>query len=406
MGRSDARLGTRSLARMAIASMVVFAAVVVLGGCGARDRGSPSQSWSGVAVDGESAFVGTSDGRIVQIRLLDVGGETVPQPGQTFGPPEIERNATQAAFYGTPIVEGGRLYVGSYHGVAYSMRADGAGVLEDVREFPVDGNPLSESIAGSVASSDGALVIAASEDAGEGRLYVLEASRLDDGLSALQVERCRYPRSDLEPIGQLWTTPTVVEGVAYFGDLSHRVYAVSIDDCRLVWNAPAEVGGAVVAPPVVVGNKIYLGALDRVFYEIDRATGAVRVLLTADGWFWARAATDGRRVYAPTLDGTLYGYDTRDRTFWTYQEGDPQPILSAPVVVGDKVVMASDSGAVTLLSAGGTRLDSRLVKGGKVRAPITVRDDVVYVHSLDEIITALRVDGDRLVTEWEFDVSG
>ena len=409
VGRSGARLGTRPLGRMAIASMVVLAAVFVLGGCGARDRGSASQSWSGVAFEGDSAFVGTKDGRVVQIRLLDVGGETIAQLGETFVAPEAEGGATEPAFYGTPMVADGRLYVGGYHGVAYSIRAapraDGGGILEDVREFPIDGNPLAEGIAGSVVPAGDALVIAASEDAEKGRLYVLDAGRLNDGLSAIEVERCRYPAT--EPIGQLWTTPTVVDGVAYFGDLSHRVYAVSIANCRLVWNAPAELGGAIVAPPVVVGGKLYVGAFDRVFYEIDRATGAVRDLFTAEGWFWAGAATDGRRVYAPSLDGTLHAYDIRDRTVWTYQEGDPQPILSAPVIVGDKIVMASDSGTVTLLSAEGSRLDSRLVKAGDpVRAPLTVRGDVVYVHSLDEIVMALRVDGSRLVPVWDINVSG
>ncbi len=395
MRRSGARLGTRPLGRMAIASMVVLAALVVLGGCGARDRGSATQSWSGVAVEDGSAFVGTKEGRIVQIRLLDVGGETIAQRGQTFGPPEVDGSPTGPAFYGTPIVDGGRLYAGSYHGVAYSMRADGERVLGDVREFEIDGNPRSEGIAGSVVPAGDALVIAASEDAEAGRLYVLEA----DGFG----ERCRYPAT--EPLkGQLWTTPTVVDGIAYFGDLGHRVHAVSISDCRLVWSAPAELGGAIVAPPVVVEGKLYVGAFDRVFYEVDRATGTVRELFTADGWFWARAATDGRRVYAPSMDGTLYAYDTRDRTvIWEYQEGDPQPILSAPVVVGDKVVMASDSGAVTLLSVGGNRLDSFVNAGDLIRAPLTVRGDVVYVHSLGEIVTALRVAGTRLEREWVFD---
>ena len=148
MGRSGARLGNPPLGRMAVTSMVVLAAVVLLGGCGARNRGSATQSWSGVALEGDSAFVGTADGRVVQIKLRDQGGETIAQLGATFGPPDVERGATDPAFYGTPAVDGGRLYVGSYHGVAYSMRAapraDGGGVLEGVREFPIDGNPLAE----------------------------------------------------------------------------------------------------------------------------------------------------------------------------------------------------------------------------------------------------------------------
>ena len=395
---------------MVIASMVVLAAIVLLGGCGARGRGSASQSWSGVAVEGDSAFVGTKDGRIVQIRLLE--GGTRARLGEQFVARKPDQGATDPAFYGTPAVDGGRLYVGGYHGVAYSMRAvpraEGGGVLQGVGEFPIDGNPLAEGITGSLVPAGDVIVVAASEDAEAGRLYVLEADRFDQGLSELQVERCRYPAVNLDPIGQLWTTPTVVDGVAYFGDLSHRLYAVSIADCQLVWDAPVELGGAIVAPPVVIGDKLYLGAFDRVFYEVDRETRAVRPLMTADGWFWARAATDGRRLYAPSLDGTLHAYDTRDDTvLWTYQEGDPEPILSAPVVVGDKVVMASDSGTVTLLSAtqgrgvrSGSPLDEVFMDDA-VRAPLTARDDFVFVHSLDEVVTALRIDGERFVPEWD-----
>ncbi|MCH8198586.1 MAG: hypothetical protein IIA54_00755, partial [Chloroflexi bacterium] len=111
MRRSGARLGTRSLARMAIASMVVLAALAVLVGCGSRDRGSATQSWSGVAVVDGSAFVGTKSGRIVQITLIQApSGETIAQRGETFGPPEAEESVTGPAFYGTPIVQDGRLY--------------------------------------------------------------------------------------------------------------------------------------------------------------------------------------------------------------------------------------------------------------------------------------------------------
>ena len=408
MRPSGARVRSLTPNRLAITLMVLLAALVLFGGC-VRGRNTSTQGWSGVVTDGTSAFVGTKDGRIVQITLVEVDGRVIAQPGATFDPPEVDQNISQT-FYGTPMLSNDRLYAGGYNGVVYSMRATpgrgGGGVLQDVAEFDIEGNPLAKSVAGSAVPVDDVIVVAVSEDAAKGRLLVLDAERLDQNLSAPQVERCRYPQGD--PIGQLWTTPTVADGIAYFGDLSHRLHAVSIANCALVWNTPAELGGAIVAPPLVLGGKLYLGAFDRWFYEVDRATGAVTRLFEADGWFWARAATDGARVYAPSLDGTLYAYSVREKqVVWKYdQEGDPEPILSAPVVVDDKVVMASDSGIVTLLSSGGDRLDSFGKAGDDIRAPLSARDGVVYVHSLDEIVTALRIRGTRFSPEWSIDVSG
>ena len=408
MRLSGARARSLAPNRPAIMLMVLLAALVLFGGC-ARSRNAATQSWSGVVTDGTSAFVGTRDGRVVQIELIVVEDRVIAQTGATFGPPETEGNSSPA-FYGTPTLSDGRLYAGGYHGVVYAMRGTpgdaGGRVLDGLGEFDIEGNPLAQSIAGSVVPVDDVVVFAGSEDAEKGRLWVLDADLLGQNFSALQVERCRYPREDQDPIGQLWTTPTVSDGIAYFGDLDHRLHAVSVETCETVW-APVELGGAIVAPPLILGGNLYVGAFDRGFYEVDLASGAFSELFTAGGWFWAGAATDGVRVYAPSLDGVLYAYNVRDKQLvWTYdQEGEPEPILSAPVVVDDKIVMASDSGIVTLLTSGGARLDS-VKAGDDIRAPLSARDGIVYIHSLDEKVTALRVRGTRFTPEWSADVSG
>ena len=200
----------------------------------------------------------------------------------------------------------------------------------------------------------------------------------------------------------------VVNGIAYFGDLNHFVHAVSLEDCGLVWEAPAELGGAIIATPLIVGTTMYLGSFDRSFYSIGLRSGSVSPLFEADSWFWAGAATDGRYIYAPNLDGRLYAYDVqRQERAWTYdQEGDRERILSTPVVVGDNVVLASDSGILTLLNRRGQQLRRLGVPGDDVRAPLTVAGNLVFAHSLDEIITAYLVENDDLDKEWELKLTG
>ena len=369
----------------ALALLAVVLLAVLLAGC-TQSRNAATQSWSGVAIAGDSAFVGTREGRLIQLSLdaglARIAPYQVPQPDREQGFP---------ALYGTPAVQDGRVYAGTYNGVVLSLDAESFG---DARTFEIDGNDLAKGIAGNVVPHGRSLVVAAAEDAGAGRLYVLDASSL--------TEKCRYPARNEPPAGQLWTTPVVRDGIAYFGDLSKQVHAVSVADCRPVWSAPAELGGAIVAPPVLTGGYLYLGAFDRAFYRVSTASGAAEKLFDdAAGWFWGAAATDGAMLYIPNMDGNIYAYDIASgRVAWTYPGNDEgEPSIASPVVSEDELVYASDSGIMVVLDAqsGSRRWDRRV--GNEVRAPLAIEGRTVFLHSLDETVTAVDLDTKQLA--WE-----
>ena len=374
---------TRLSPALVLLTAIVLA--VLLAGC-AQSRNAATQSWSGVAVAGDSVYVGTREGHLIQLSLdaglARIAPYQVPQPDQEQGFP---------ALYGTPVIEGGRIYAGTYNGIVLSLDAASFG---DARIFEIPGNDLAKGIAGSVVPHNDSLVVAAAEDAGAGRLYVLEASSL--------VEKCRYPARNEPPVGQLWTTPVIRDGIAYFGDLSKQVHAVSIADCRPVWDRPAELGGAIVAPPVLTGGYLYLGAFDRAFYRVNLATGAPeRLFDEAEGWFWGAAVTDGSVLYIPNMDGNIYAYESASgRVLWAYPGNDEgEPVLASPVLSNGELVYASDSGIMVVLDArsGSRKWDRRV--GNDVRAPLTAEGRIVFLHSLDETVTAVDLDTKQLA--WE-----
>ena len=397
--------------------LLVGLVAVVLLGCAGRQGLGASQSWSGVAVqsDGGTGYVGTRDGRIIEVEIeVDGRGGLRLQPRAEFDSGSDNRleesrgNRVASAFYGTPTLADGRVYAGSYQGFVYSLSED----LDDIGEFEIEGELLAKGISGSVVVADGRVVVAASENAETGRLYVLDKAMLDADEDDEDILRagCRYPAGGAEAIGPIWSTPTVVDGIAYFGDLHHFIHAVTITDCKLIWDTPTKLGGALVAPPLVVGGRLYIGSFDRSLYGISLTSGAATKLFTADNWFWAGAGTDGQRVYAPNFDGRLYAYDIqRGELVWSYdQEGDRDRLLSSPIVIDDKIVLASDSGILTLLDATGRRLDRLGTTGDSVRAPLTVFGETVFARSLDEVITPYRVEGQDLDTDtdWELKLEG
>jgi outer membrane protein assembly factor BamB len=405
---------TRHLGMVMLLSLV---AIIVLAGCAGRQSIGASESWSGIVAQPETdtVFAATRDGRIIELRLITTSrGGIQPRQGEIFDARELEEGSDKqrvgVAFYGTPTINDGRLYIGSYQGFVYSLNVSETGdTLGDLGSFEIDGNNLAKGISGDVIYSDGALVIAAAEDTHLGRLYVLEADELSANGRRASIERCRYPWGAEEGVGRVWSSPLVVDGIAYFGDLNHLVHAVSIETCELVWAAPAELGGSIVAAPVAVDGKLYVGAFDGVMYSIDMATGSKQEMFTADSWFWASPVTDGRRVYAPNLDGVVYAYDVkRGELVWTYdQEGSRDEILAKPAIVGTNILIGSDGGDVTLLDADdGSRVTDFALADDKVRAPLMVSGDFVYVRSLKEVITAFVVIDDGIDKDWEHQLEG
>ncbi|MEX2431525.1 MAG: PQQ-binding-like beta-propeller repeat protein [Dehalococcoidia bacterium] len=386
---SDALQGRRT--RRHLLLPLLIAVVLVLAGC-TQARTAATQNWSGVAVDNDRVFVGTHDGRIIQLEAAT--GRPLAAP---YIAPETD-NAGVAAFYGTPTIAGGLLFAGGYQGIVYAMRAAG---LDGARTTELDGNALTKGVAGSVVpvdvpaagAGDDLVVAAVAEDANAGRVHVLSADNL--------VEQCRYPARGLAPIGQIWSTPTVVDGIVYVGTLDHELHAMRVADCSAVWPEPADLHGAVVAPPFAMGDKVYVGTFDRRFYEVDRQTGEAEELFTADNWFWGGVASDGTRLFIPNLDGRLYTYDLQlGREGWTFSPEDAgrTPILATPAVHGDTVITASDSGLISILrtSDGGLEWDQQ-APGGAIRAPLTVSGDILYVHAVEGVVSAIDLEAKRLL---------
>ena len=111
-----------------------------------------------------------------------------------------------------------------------------------------------------------------------------------------------------ETDGKVWSTPAVLDGVAYFGSLDKHVYAVRLDDVSEVWRFKTK--GAVRRH---AGGRRWEGVcrlFRRHFYALGAKTGDVAWRFDgASNWFWGQALVVGDIVYVPSLDGNLYALD-------------------------------------------------------------------------------------------------
>ena len=239
----------------------------------------------------------------------------------------------------------------------------------------------------------------------EGILYAFDATTGDD--------KWRYP--SVGTIGQIWSTPAVDDQRVYFGSMDHKVYALSLQDGTLALGWPFETGGAIVAQPLLLERMVIVGSFDRKLYGIDAQTGTGRSLVSADGWFWAGAVTDGSSIFAPSMDGKVYILDRVGIPLSTVEIDGP--IVSTPLTLeanGESfVVVVSEPGNIYLLRGGGaatqsllvpgTQLRADLVLGSRVKAPLSGVDDTIFVATTEGTVLGIALENQRLNELWRVD---
>ena len=75
-------------------------------------------------------------------------------------------------------------------------------------------------------------------------------------------------------------------------------------------------------------------------------------------------------------------------------------ILSTPVVVGNRVVVASDAETLFVLSARDGTVEWSFQIGADVRAPLLAKGSVVYLSAMDHRIYAIDIDDRASLRRW------
>ena len=106
-------------------ALVLAASLFSLGADGACPGstacgGSTVRGWSGPVVVDDALYLATVEGEIVAYTLVDE-----PRPGAIdWWPPFEPDERGVSAFYGTPAVANGVIYIGSYGGKVYAVDAE------------------------------------------------------------------------------------------------------------------------------------------------------------------------------------------------------------------------------------------------------------------------------------------
>jgi outer membrane protein assembly factor BamB len=199
--------------------------------------------------------------------------------------------------------------------------------------------------------------------------------------------------------GSVMSSPSVVNGLVYFGSQDMNVYAVDISNGELVWKY--QTNGTIESSPAVVNGKVFIGSDDGHIYCLDAYSGNLiwkqfvnsSLPLNHGSVVMLRSspAVVGDSVYVGSVDGNLYALDADNgEIVWKHETGGI--ITSSPTVADGAVYVTSeepDEGGLYKLDAGdGTLIWRKSLKyvipftgGTDMQGTPTVVDGMVFVST-------------------------
>ena len=288
-------------------------------------------TWPGLATDGGLIYL--ADGPFVYAITLGDGREVWRYPG--------ERNS-KLVFYAPPAVTPDGLVIVGSAGTDHSLIAVSPNDINPDTNAPFETWKFSGAkdhwIAAPLVLENKLFAVNA-----DGNLYVLD---LQDGQSS---KKATVVELDA---GRLWAQPTTDGERVFITSLDHHVIAVDANTYEVV--SRKDLDGSVPGSAVLAEDgSLYVGSLASQLEKFDPATGDHEKILDTENWIWGTPALEGDALYFGDVGGDFYSLNTvTGKLSWNPVKPNG-PITASPLVLGESVLVATESGAIYEISKDG-----------------------------------------------------
>jgi len=185
--------------------------------------------------------------------------------------------------------------------------------------------------------------------------------------------------------GKIFSSPTVLNGIAYIGSEDKNLYAVDVNSGNLLWKFRTK--GPIHSSPAVFKGVVYFGSFDGHYYALDAKSGEEKWKFKTGGEKWL-----GEKGYFGMQPASMYMEDP-----WQY-------FLSSPILdLNEKdltLYFGSSDGNLYALDAKDGKLKWKFKTGNLVHSTPALYNGKVYVGSWDAYLYA--VDANTGKEVWKF----
>lgn len=297
-----------NMKKLSLISLLVLGAFV-LSACSSR---TAVNTWPGLAADSVRAYL--ANGSEIYAIDLKTGKEVWHYP---------ESPDAKHVYFATPVLtEDGQLLIGS-EGTTHAFVSVNAETGKENWTEPFLG-------------AEGKWV--APPLVFDGKIY---APNTDGFVYVLDMQG--KPVADpIEIGGSLWSAPATDGKFLYIASLDHHFHVIDPNTNTTI-GEPVDLGGAAPSSPVVTTDGAYVGSFTSNIQFIQ-PSGNHDIAAEAANWVWGTPALDGETLYYADLDGNVFSFDIPSgQQNWSDIKPDG-PIVASPLVVGDQIYIASESG--------------------------------------------------------------
>jgi outer membrane protein assembly factor BamB len=341
--------------------------------------GLSAVGWSGGVVGNNTLYVGSMEGRLAAINLIDDSRQWAEplkvqaQSGLLSCTSALScgGGTSRVPIYATPVISDNLVYVAGYNGKIYAYNTIN---LAQRWIFPRD--TYLQPFVGGIVIDNGRLYVGCAD----GFIYCLDATT-GDLISSYKTDE------------KIWGTPTVADDTVYIGSFDKSFYALNAGDLTFKWKYTAD--GSIIAKPLVKDGIVYIGSFDKYLYALNAESGTLEWKFQGNNWFWTQPVIVNDMLYAGCLDGFIYVLNPiTGATIHVFNNEEIaliSPFASQPAVEDNYVVFASQVGIVYRIDTTTQEIKQLAVLTGTITGPLTINDGIIYFQTQDIAIQRIDV---------------